>query len=90
MNKNEFVNEVYSKAGLSKKDCKLCLDVIIEVIKNALHKGERITFSNFGRFEVNQFKEKTVYSFKTGTTQILQARKNPTFKPSESLKQIVK
>ena len=43
MNKNEFVNAVYSKSGLTKKDCKLCLDTILEVIKDALSQGDSVT-----------------------------------------------
>ncbi len=90
MNKNEFVNAVYSKSGLTKKDCKLCLDTILEVIKDALCQGDSVTLSNFGKFKVNEMKSKPMYSFKTGRTQIVQARKTPSFKASDNLKRIVK
>lgn len=90
MNKNEFVNEVYTKTGLSKKDCRLCLETIMEVIKNALRNGESVTLSNFGKFKVSQIKPKSIYSFKTKTTEVIEARKTPSFKASENLKQIVK
>ena len=36
MNKNEFINVVNEKSGLSKKDCKLCLETILDVIRGAL------------------------------------------------------
>ncbi len=90
MNKNEFVNAVYSKSGLTKKDCRLCLDVILEVIKDALSQGDSVTLSNFGKFKVNEMKSKPMYSFKTGKTQMIEARKSPAFKPSDNLKRIVK
>ena len=90
MNKNEFVNEVYTKTGLSKKDCRLCLETIMEVIKNALRNGESVTLSNFGKFKVSQIKPKSIYSFKTKTTEVIEARKTPSFKASENLKQIEK
>lgn len=90
MNKNEFVNAVYSKTGLTKKDCKLCLDTIIEVIKDALKQGESVTLSNFGKFKVNEIKSKPMYSFKTGKTHMMEARRSPSFKASDNLKRSVK
>jgi len=90
MNKNEFVNEIYEKSGLTKKDCKLCLETMINVIKEALKEGESITLSNFGKFKVNDVKSKCMYNFKTKNNQIVEARKTPAFKASESLKQCIK
>lgn len=90
MNKNEFVSEVYTKSGLSKKDCKLCLDTMLEVIKSALMSGESVTLSNFGKFKVNDVKAKCMYNFKTKNTQLIEARKTPIFKASENLKQCIK
>ena len=90
MNKNEFVNEINVKSGLSKKDCKLCLEAMLEVIKIALQNGESVTLSNFGKFKVSDIKSKSMYNFKTKKTEIVEAKKSPTFKASENLKQCVK
>ena len=90
MNKNEFINVVNEKSGLSKKDCKLCLEIMLDVIKSALQNGESITLSNFGKFKVNDVKSKCMYNFKTKNTQIVEGRKTPIFKASENLKHCVK
>ena len=90
MNKNEFINEVNEKSGLSKKDCKLCLETMLQVIKSALQSGESVTLSNFGKFKVNDVKSKCMYNFKTKNTELVEGRKTPTFKASENLKQCVK
>ena len=90
MNKNEVVNEVYLKSGISKKDCKLCLETILEVIKDVLKSGESVTLSNFGKFKINETKAKQMYSFKEKTTLLVDSRKTPTFKASETLKQSIK
>ncbi len=90
MNKKEFITEVNNKTGLTKKDCKLCLDAIIDVIKDALKQGDSVTLSNFGKFKVSEKKAKQMYSFVTGKTQIIQARKTPTFRASDNLKQSIK
>ncbi len=86
MNKNQFVNEVYSKTKLTKKECRLCLDAILSVITDALSNGESVTLSNFGKFKVNEVKSKPMYSFKTKQTQIFSARRAPSFKASDNLK----
>ena len=90
MNKTEFIDEVYEKTNLTKKDCKLCLDAIIDVIKDALQRGDSITLSNFGKFKVSERKTKPMYSFKTKQTELVEERRTPTFKASDTLKQIIK
>lgn len=90
MNKNEFISQVNNKTGLTKKDCKLCLETIIEVIKDALKQGDSVTLSNFGKFKVNNIKSKPMYSFKTGQTVVTSARRAPVFKASDNLKRSVK
>lgn len=90
MNKNEFINEIYNQSGLSKKDCKLCLETMLNVIKSALQSGESVTLSNFGKFKVNDKKAKAMYNFKTKNTQLVEAKRTPIFKASDNLKQYVK
>ncbi len=90
MNKNEFVEVVQTKSGLTKKECKLCLDAFIDVIKDALKRGDSVTLSNFGKFKVSEMKSKPMYNFATKKTTIVEARKTPTFRASDSLKQIIK
>lgn len=90
MNKNEFVDAVYNKSGLTKKDCKLCLEAVIDVIKSALKDGESVVISNFGKFKVSEAKAKNIYSFKTKSTEMTEGGKYASFKASDSLKQMLK
>ena len=90
MNKNEFVNEINIRSGLSKRDCKLCLETIINIITKALQNGENISISNFGKFKVNNVKAKYLYNFQTKNNVVVEAKKTPVFKPSENLKQCIK
>lgn len=90
MNKNEFINEIYNQSGLTKKDCKLCLETMLSVIKSALKSGDSVTLSNFGKFKVDSKKAKALYNFKTKNTELVEARKKPVFKASENLKQCLK
>ncbi len=54
MKKAEFIQEVASKAGLSKKDAGLALDATLEVIGEALVKGDSVSFIGFGTFSTAQ------------------------------------
>ena len=90
MNKNEILNAIKEKSGVSKRDCKLCFDAMLDIIKDALTNGESVTISNFGKFKVNDNKSKNVYNFKTKNVEIVNAKKTPVFKASDSLKQCLK
>lgn len=90
MNKNEFINLVNEKSGISKKDCKLCLETILSVITDCLSQGKSLTLSNFGKFKVNNIKSKSIYNFQTKSKEIVDARKTPIFKASDNLKQCIK
>ena len=90
MNKNEFIDEINEKTGVSKRDCKLCLETMLEVIKSALRSGDSVTLSNFGKFKINNVKSKRLYNFQTKNTEIVETKKIPAFKASEYLKQCVK
>ena len=90
MNKNELISELNNKIGLSKKDCKLCLDAVVEIIKTALQNGDSVTLLKFGKFKINEVKSKCLYNFKTKNTQLIEAKKVPSFKASDNLKECFK
>lgn len=52
MNKNEFIDAVADKTGLTKKDSKAALDATLETITEVLSKGDSVSFIGFGTFSV--------------------------------------
>ena len=50
MKKADFINAVAEKAGLSKKDTQKVIDAALEVITEALKKGDDVAFIGFGTF----------------------------------------
>ena len=90
MNKKELLTEVNTRSGLTKKDCKICLDVILNIISDVMKNGDSVTLSNFGKFTSRELKSKSMYNFKSGRNEVIGARKIPAFTASENLKQIVK
>jgi DNA-binding protein HU-beta len=50
LTKQEFVNEVASKAGLSARDAAKAVDAFLESITDTLRRKEEVTFTGFGKF----------------------------------------
>jgi len=52
--KQEFVDQVADRAGLSKKDAADAVDAFLETVEDALKRGSDVTFSGFGKFSVSE------------------------------------
>ena len=52
MTKQEFVDAVADRAGLSKRDAGTAVDACLGVIESTLQSGDAITFTGFGKFHV--------------------------------------
>jgi DNA-binding protein HU-beta len=48
--KQEFVDKVASKSGLSKRDAGAAVDAFLDSITDALKRGETVSFTGFGKF----------------------------------------
>ena len=90
MNKSELVAEMNNQLGMSKRECKLCLDVVVDVIKSVLSRGDSVELSNFGKFKVNVNKPKSIYNFKTKNVEVVDESKTLLFKASNNLKKCIK
>ena len=54
MTKQEFVDQVADRAGLSKKDAADAVDAFLATVEDALKRGSDVSFSGFGKFSVSQ------------------------------------
>jgi DNA-binding protein HU-beta len=48
--KQEFVDRVASKSGLSKQDAAKAVDAVLDSITDALKGGDTVSFTGFGKF----------------------------------------
>jgi DNA-binding protein HU-beta len=48
--KQEFVDAVASKAGLSRRDAGNAVDAVLDTITDTLKRGDAVTFTGFGKF----------------------------------------
>ncbi len=89
MSKQELVNYVADKTGLSKKDTEAALSSFIDGVKSALKKGDSVTLVGFGTFSVSHRNARTGRNPQTGATIQIPARKAPVFKAGKGLKETV-
>ena len=89
MNKQELVSEISNRTGLIKKDAENVVVTFMDIVKDSLIKGEKVSLSGFGIFDVVKRAARTARNPKTGETIEVGASKSPKFKPSKSLKESV-
>jgi DNA-binding protein HU-beta len=51
--KQEFVDAVASKAGLSRRDAGAAVEAVLETVTDTLKKRDSITFTGFGKFSTS-------------------------------------
>ena len=89
MNKTELIAAVAEKAGLTKKDAERALNATFEAITESLVKGDKVSVSGFGIFEVKNREARVGRSPRTKETIEIPATRLPGFKASKTLKDTV-
>jgi DNA-binding protein HU-beta len=90
MTKNEFVDQVASTSGLSKKDAGSAVDAVITSIEKALGSGQEVNFTGFGKFHVAERGAREGRNPRTGETMTIAASRVPRFTAGSGLKKAVK
>lgn len=90
MNKQQLVNEVAQKTGMTKKDSEKAVTATFEVIEETLAKLEKVQLVGFGTFEVKNRAERTGRNPQTQETMIIPAHNTPHFKAGKLLKDAVR
>jgi len=91
MTKADLVEQVADAIGpgITKKDCALVVDGLLNAIKNALSEHQNIEIRGFGTFKVRQRKSRMARNPRTGDPVEVPARAVPVFKPSKDLRNLV-
>jgi len=90
MTKSDFVDQVASTSGLSKKDAGTAVDAVLGTIENALKSGDEVSFTGFGKFHVAQRGAREGRNPRTGESMTIAASKVPRFTAGSGLKKAVK
>ena len=86
MNKTELVKAVAEKAEVSTRDAEAVIDGAIELVIDALVKGEAVKLSGFGTFEKKERAARFGTNPANGEKIEIPASKSAVFKPSKTLK----
>jgi DNA-binding protein HU-beta len=87
--KQEFVDAVADKAGLTKRDAGSAVDAALDVIEGALKNGDAITFTGFGTFHVTRRAARQGVNPRTGEPVQIAAANVPKFSAGSHLKKAV-
>lgn len=82
----DLAEAVYSNVGLSRTESAELVERVLELMSDALVKGESVKLSSFGSFHVRSKKERIGRNPKTGEEVPILPRNVLVFKPSNVLK----
>ena len=88
MTKAEIVQALYAKVGgFSRKESAELVDIVFEMMKETLARGEKIKVSGFGNFVLRDKRQRPGRNPQTGDPIKISERRVLTFKASQILKQ---
>ena len=90
MTKADLVEKVARDADMTKKDAEMLVEIIFDSITGSLNKGEKIELRGFGSFRVRERNSRKGRNPKTGETIQIPVGRKVSFKPSFSLKKLVR
>ena len=89
MNKSELIAAIAAKTGETKKDAEATLNAFIDVVTDALVKGDKVQLVGFGSFEVRKRAARKGRNPQTKEEIKIPASKAPVFKAGKALKELV-
>ena len=82
----DLAETVYEAVGLSRTETAELVELVLEIISDALVAGENVKLSSFGSFQVRSKNERIGRNPKTGEEVPILPRQVLVFKPSNVLK----
>ncbi len=89
MNKAELIAAIAAKTGATQKSAEEAVNAFIEVVTEALKKGDKVQLVGFGSFEVIKRAARKGRNPQTKEEIKIPASKAPKFKAGKALKDIV-
>jgi integration host factor subunit alpha len=86
MTKADLIENIYEKVGLSKEESSQIVELVLEILKETLERGEKVKISGFGNFVVRAKRARRGRNPQTGEEIQITARKVLSFKSSPILK----
>jgi integration host factor subunit alpha len=86
LTKVQIIEEIMKGNGFTRKKSTATVETLLEIMKRTLESGEDVLISGFGKFCVNEKKERRGRNPATGEDMMLEPRKVVTFKCSGKLR----
>ena len=90
MNKKQLAGKVADKSDLTKIQAEKIIDTTLDLISEALVKGEKVRLVGFGNFLVRTRKGRIGRNPQTGEKITIDQSKSPAFVPGINLKKTIK
>ncbi len=88
MVKQDLIAKVADMAGMTKVDAAKAVDAVADAVTAALQKGEKVTWTGFGTFEVRSRAARMGRNPQTGAPLHIPASKTPAFKAGKGMKML--
>jgi len=88
--KMDLINDVATAGGLTKAAAQRAVDGVVDSITKTLARGEKVTWTGFGTFEVRMRAARMGRNPQTGAPLHIPAGKTPAFRSGKSLKDAVR
>ena len=89
MNKEELVQEVAKKAGVTQKEAAEVIGALVETVQTTVAKGQKVTLVGFGTFERRERAARNGRNPQTGKEIKIAAKKVPAFSAGKKFRTIV-
>ena len=88
MIKQDIIDAVVNRTGLSKTRAEIAVETVLETMKGSMERGERIELRGFGVFSIRPRKTGIGRNPRTGEEVVIPPGKAIRFKPGKNLKSI--
>ena len=90
MTKQDFVDAVADRAGMSKRDAGAAVDAVLDTITDTLKRRDSVTFTGFGKFSTSDRAARMGVNPRMGEKVQIAATTVPKFTAGSALKSAVK
>ncbi len=90
MTKKDLIEIISKKANLTHKASSEAVTVMLNSIRDAMKRGDKVVITGFGTFSVRKRASRIGRNPKTGERITLAARKAPGFTPGKTLKKAIR
>lgn len=91
MTKQEFVDQVAGRSGLTRRDAAKAVDAFLDSVTDALRRGQDVAFTGFGKFSTQHRAARQGVNPRNPSEKVtIPAARVPKFSAGSSLKQAVR